>query len=185
MQWNHGQFFQTSFLTSSCVPYDMTHIWYLPSDMVNMTYYGAISVMHRLNSGIFMIFELSIWNLNLNSSDCIAQKIIWNDTKLEPIPWELNMKNQFFDFCVGVLVSGHHLANLSHTSKDAKLNSTSFDPYEIPATRRGKSSLLKTTQKFVFTWAEIAWVELKSNKLESLTSSTWWRYNAMHFRNFW
>ena len=48
-----------------------------------------------------------------------------------------------------------------------------------------KSSTLKTTQKFDFTWVEIAWVEPKSNKLESLISSTCWRYNSMHFRKFW
>ena len=36
--------------------------------------------MHRLNSGIFRIFELREWSLNLNSSDCRASKIIFGDT---------------------------------------------------------------------------------------------------------
>ena len=34
----------------------------------------------RLNSGIFKIFELREWNLNRNSSDCRASKIILNNT---------------------------------------------------------------------------------------------------------
>jgi len=33
--------------------------------------------------------------------------------------------------------------------------------------------ILKTTQKFDFTWVEIAWVELKSNELESLISANY------------
>ena len=59
-------------------------------------------LMSRLNTGNFRIFEPSEWNLNLNSSDCRASKIIYNDTKLEPISWELNLKNPLFNFCVGV-----------------------------------------------------------------------------------
>ena len=58
-------------------------------------------------------------------------------------------------------------------------------PMTFPRLDAEKSSIFKTTQKFDFTWAEIAWVELKSNKLESLISSTCWRYNSMHFRKFW
>ena len=54
----------------------------------------TVSRMHRLNSGIFRIFESRTWNLNLNNSDCRASKIISNDIKLEPIFWELNLKNQ-------------------------------------------------------------------------------------------
>ena len=38
------------------------------------------NVMIRLNSGIFRIFELREWDLNLNSSDYRASKIIFNDT---------------------------------------------------------------------------------------------------------
>ena len=60
------------------------------------------SVIDRLNSGNFMIFEPSEWILNLNSSDCRASKIISNDTKLEPISWEFDIENPFFDFCVGL-----------------------------------------------------------------------------------
>ena len=63
--------------------------------------------MIRMNSGIFRNFELSIWNLKLNSLDCRAWKIISNDIKLEPISWELNLKNQLFNFCVGFWVDGH------------------------------------------------------------------------------
>ena len=75
--------------------------------------------MCRLNSGIYRIFELSVRNLNLKSLDCRASKIISNDTKLEEIPWELDVENPLFNFCVGVWVGGHPPANFSHASKDA------------------------------------------------------------------
>ena len=61
----------------------------------------------RLNSGIFRIFEPIRWNLNLNNSDCRAWKIIQNDTKAESIPWEMNIENPKFYFCVGVWLGGH------------------------------------------------------------------------------
>ena len=64
-----------------------------------------------------MIFELSLRNLNLNSSDCRASKIISNDTKLEEIPWELNVENPLFNFCVGVWDGGNPGANFSDISK--------------------------------------------------------------------
>ena len=41
--------------------------------------------INRLNP---RIFELSEWNLNMDSSDFRASKIISNDTKLEPISSE-------------------------------------------------------------------------------------------------
>ena len=58
------------------------------------------SLIVRLNPGIFKIFKLSEWNLNLNSSDCRVSKIISNHTKLEPISWELNIENRFLNICV-------------------------------------------------------------------------------------
>ena len=85
------------------------------------------NLIGRLNSGIFTIFELSELNLNLNSSDCRARKIISNDTKLEAIPWELDDGNPLFKFCVGVWVRGQDGTNFSHISNDAQENSTSFD----------------------------------------------------------
>ena len=78
------------------------------------------SFMNRLNSGIFRIFELREWNLNLNSSDCRASKIIYNDTKLEPIPWEQTRENSLLNFCVGVSVRGHDGTKFFHISKDAQ-----------------------------------------------------------------
>ena len=60
--------------------------------------------MNRLNLGIFRIFELSTLNFNPNSSD----------TKLGPISWELNLKNQILNFCVGVGVGGHDATNFSY-----------------------------------------------------------------------
>ena len=83
--------------------------------------------MVRLNSGNFGIFQLSFWNLSLNSSDCRASKIIQKDTKLETISLELNAENPLFNICVGVWVRGQDAANFSHVSKDAQENSTSFD----------------------------------------------------------
>ena len=83
--------------------------------------------MIRLNSGIFRIFKVSVQNLNLNSSDCRALKIITNDTKLEPISWELNLKNSCFFICVGVWVRGQDAANFWHIWKDAQKNFASFD----------------------------------------------------------
>ena len=65
------------------------------------------SLINRLNSGIFKIFELMEWILNLNSSDCGASKIICNDTNLEPFYWVLNIENSLFSICVGVWVGGH------------------------------------------------------------------------------
>ena len=65
----------------------------------------------------FLGFSNSVyetWNSDyLNSSDCRAWKLISNDFKLEPISWELNLKNQLFNFCVGFWVGGHLRANFS------------------------------------------------------------------------
>ena len=63
----------------------------------------------------------------MTSSDCRASKIIWHDTKLEPISWVLNIENRLFSICVGVWVGGHHATNFSHISKDAQENFVSFD----------------------------------------------------------
>ena len=76
--------------------------------------------------------------MNLNSSDCRASKIIQNDTKLDPISWEPNIENEIFIFCVGVWVGGHPPANFSYISKDAQLNSTSFDINDVTGGDRGK-----------------------------------------------
>ena len=67
------------------------------------------------------------------------------------------MENQLFDFCVGVWVGGHLPATLSHASKDAQYNFTSFDTNLMGAVR-------KTVQKMNFTGVKIAWVDVKSNK---------------------
>ena len=53
--------------------------------------------------------------------------MIYNDTKLEPISWELNLENPLFNFCVGVWVGGHPRANLWPESKDAHKTSKSDD----------------------------------------------------------
>ena len=49
---------------------------------------------------------MSEWQANLNISDYRASKIIWNDTKPEPISWDMNIDNLIFNVCVGVWVGG-------------------------------------------------------------------------------
>ena len=46
--------------------------------------------MTRLNSGI------------LKLSSCKNLESFWNDTRPEPISWELGIENSVFNFCVGV-----------------------------------------------------------------------------------
>ena len=57
------------------------------------------------------------------------------------------MENHLFDFCVGVCVGGHPPAILSHTSKDAQLNFTSFDTNLMGAAQRGKTLCRKNDPK--------------------------------------
>ena len=53
---------------------------------------------------LFLGFSNSVNETFLNSSDCRASKIIWNDTKVEPISWEPKRENLISNFCVGVWV---------------------------------------------------------------------------------
>ena len=46
-----------------------------------------------------------------NLTICGAWKIIYNDTELDPISWELDIENPIFNFCVGVWVRGPPRAN--------------------------------------------------------------------------
>ena len=75
--------------------------------------YNSTCFIFRLNSWIFRIFKLSELNLNLNSPDCKASNILFNDILLEPISWELNVRNHFLNFCVGVRVGGHDVTNFT------------------------------------------------------------------------
>ena len=59
----------------------------------------------------------------MNNWDCRASKILWNDTKAEPISWEINIENSIFNFCVGVWV-GEYPRQIFHI--DEKM------PKEIP-----------------------------------------------------
>jgi len=65
--------------------------------------------------------------LNRNSSNCKAPKIIFNDTELEPVSWELRIENTLVNFCVGVGMGGHDATNFSHISKEAPENFKPFD----------------------------------------------------------
>ena len=110
----------------------------------------SASEMGRLNSGIFSSFEPKEWNLNLNSSDCSAWKMIKNDAKLESISWDLKIENRFLNFCVGVWVGGHLATIFSQRSKDAHENSTSFDTNLQGANWRNNLFSNKIFKKLLF-----------------------------------
>ena len=84
----------------------------MSSDMTNTIAFlrkfliAQFALIGRLNSGNFRIFEISLWNFNLNGSDCRASKIISNDMNPEPMSCELNTENQLLNFCVGVSIRG-------------------------------------------------------------------------------
>ena len=84
-------------------------------------------IIFRLNSGNFGIFHFTEPISNLDSSVCKSWKIASIDTKISMIPWETDTEKSFWNFCVGVWVGGQPRANFLHISKDAKLNSASFN----------------------------------------------------------
>ena len=63
----------------------------------------------------------------------------------------MNVGNQFVNFCVGVGVSGHDATNMSHISKDAQKNSTSFDTNFITGVTGEKWSCMKNRPKMEIT----------------------------------
>ena len=110
----------------------LNHFWIIFESFLNHLWTDFLSIF-QVNpsyaigrSGIFRIFELSEWKLNLNSSDFRASKIIRNDTKVEPIFWEPKRENPLNEFCVGVRVGGHPLKNFSHRSNDARIDHLIF-----------------------------------------------------------
>ena len=78
-----------------------------------VSWWSNISDIGRLNSGIFSIFNLRVWNLDLTSSDCRASEIIWNDTEPDAISWESRRENSIFNFRVGKTMCGHRPASLN------------------------------------------------------------------------
>ena len=118
--------------------------------------------IHRLHYGNSRIFEPSERILNLNSSNCRAPKIIFNDAELEPVSWELRIENTRFNFCVGVEVGGHDVTNFSYISKGAQENFTSFDTTVTTRGCRGKWFCMKNRPKIEITGVEIAWAKPKS-----------------------
>ena len=99
--------------------------------------------IRRLNSGNFGIFDHTQSFINLESSVCRAWEIISNDTKISMIPWEPDIKNSFWNFCVGVWVGGQPWTNFSQSSKDAQFNCASFDTSIVFGGRWGKIVLFK------------------------------------------
>ena len=92
--------------------------------------------IRRLNSGNFGIFDHTQSFINLESSVCRAWEIISNDTKISMIPWEPDIKNSFWNFCVGVWVGGQPWTNFSQSSKDAPYHCASFDITFVTEQRR-------------------------------------------------
>ena len=135
-----------------------------------------------MNSEIFSNFNPRECNSNLNSSDLRASKTIWNDIKLEPISWELNIENTLLSICVGVWVGENLATNFKYGSKDAQKNSTSFDTKLMGVARRGKKLRPKNRSKNGFYrggncvgWHEIKWIPLiLYMKLISIKSWTLW-----------
>ena len=65
------------------------------------------STTGRLNSGNFGDFLLTSI-LNPHSSVCKTLEIHENDTKMVKIPWDSQVENQFFDFCVGDFLGSNY-----------------------------------------------------------------------------
>ena len=77
------------------------------------------------------------------------------------------MENQLFDFCVGVWVGGHSPATLSHTSKDAQFNFTSFDTNLMGAIgRRKKAMTEKQSKKWILRGLKLR--GLRQNQISTL-----------------
>ena len=85
------------------------------------------SVIHRLNSGNFGIFEPHKLILNLKGSVCRTFKIIKNDTKIVSISWGTKVEIPFLNFCVGETVGVHHGTKFLYNLKDALKDCASFD----------------------------------------------------------
>ena len=135
--------------------------------------------MGRLNSVIFRIFRLGAWNLNLNSSDCRASKIISNNTKLEAIPRELDVENPLFSFCVGVW--GTVCDKLFICIKRCVRKFHIFWYQCRPGGRWRKYGFeWKTDQKSEITGVEIAWVEEKSNRYPLYYTRKWPTWKDKH-----
>ena len=121
----------------------------------------------RLNSGIFRIFNLRVWNLDLTSSDCRASEIIWNDTEPDAVSWESRRENSIFNFRVGKTVCGHRPASLNLFYDGVFLNLQHFDTKLMGAAQRGKKLWPKNRPKNGFYggwncvgWHEIQWIPL-------------------------
>ena len=77
--------------------------------------------------------------------------------------WELDVENQRFNFCVGVLAGGHPPANFSYTSKYAQWNSKSFDIIVVTEGGRGKGVSNENRPKIenYGGWNCVGWDETK------------------------
>ena len=127
----------------------------------------SLKRMVRLNSGIYRIFNLRVWNLDLTSSDCRASEIIWNDTEPDAVSWESRRENSIFNFRVGKTVCGHRPASLNLFYDGVFLNLQHFDTKLMGAAQRGKKLWPKNRPKNGFYggwncvgWHEIQWIPL-------------------------
>ena len=94
----------------------------------------------------------------MNSSNWRASKIIWNDTKIEQISWELTVENRLFDFCVGVWVGRHPATNFSLTSISLTFHNRSAHVIIIPMISIVTSSQVKS---LLATITAVAAIELE------------------------
>ena len=98
----------------------------------------TFTVISRLNSRIFGLKNSVNWTWIWITQIVELQKLFplrRNSISWEPISWEPNVGNLFFNFCVGVRVSGQEATNSSHISNDAQENSTPFDINPMGAVR--------------------------------------------------
>ena len=135
----------------------------------------------RLNSGNFRIFDFTDLIMNLDSLVCKAWKIISIDTKISMIPWESDIKNWFWNICVGVWVSGQPRANFLLKSKDALFNCASFGTSIVTEERRGiivlfekllEKSTLRGLKLRRFDWKPINHNKKLSQNVENKKSNT-------------
>jgi len=80
--------------------------------------------------------------------------MIWNDSKVEPISWEIGKKLRF-NFCVGVWVGEHPLAYFWHVSKDAQADYTPFD-INIVLVGDYANMILDANRQKIW-WVKIPW----------------------------
>ena len=84
-------------------------LWRQHATITKLTFMYPCDII-RLYSGNFWIFDHTQSIMNIGSSVCRAWKMLSNDTKISMIPWDPDIKNAFWNFCVGEIVGGQRRA---------------------------------------------------------------------------